>query len=218
MLWQLRYTFVAIAVVVVALVPVPDTAQSEYAAAVLSRYSASAPRCSSVSATPPPITGGGSPPLWAASSSARTPEQRADVGGHRRAAVAVRSSTGCARRQVGTAGWPRSYRIRRRWPGVRTDSEGPADADARADLLDRRAADIQTLAAGGYIDAQARVLLMTANTAAATAQSGLEHPNEPVPIHYDLFIQGLAWFFGIMAFSGSTAPLTKPAVSLWASC
>ena len=25
--------------------------------------------------------------------------------------------------------------------------------------------------------------------------------NEPVPIHYDLFIQFLAWFFGIMAFS-----------------
>jgi putative membrane protein len=79
--------------------------------------------------------------------------------------------------------------------------EDPARADA-VDLLNRQAADIQTLAAGGHIDAQARVLLMTANTGAATAQSGLERiRNEPVPIHYDLFIQGLAWFFGIMAFS-----------------
>jgi len=42
-----------------------------------------------------------------------------------------------------------------------------------------------------------------------------------VPIHYDLFIQALAWFFGIMAFSrldgsatanvlGAGHPLTRP--------
>ena len=79
--------------------------------------------------------------------------------------------------------------------------EDPPDADA-VDLLNRQAADIQLLAAGGHIDNQARLLLMNANTGAATAQSGLERiRNEPVPIHYDLFIQGLAWFFGIMAFS-----------------
>jgi len=35
-LWQLRYTFLAIAVVVVLLIPVPDAAQSDYSAAVLS--------------------------------------------------------------------------------------------------------------------------------------------------------------------------------------
>jgi len=35
-LWQLRYTFLAIAVTVGLLLPVPDAAQSEYSAAVLS--------------------------------------------------------------------------------------------------------------------------------------------------------------------------------------
>ena len=35
-LWQLRYTFLAIAVVVGVLIPVPDATQSDYAAAVLS--------------------------------------------------------------------------------------------------------------------------------------------------------------------------------------
>lgn len=57
----------------------------------------------------------------------------------------------------------------------------------------RQAADVQTLAADGQIDQQARVMLMAANIGAATAQSGLERiRNEPLPIHYDFFIRMLA--------------------------
>jgi len=52
---------------------------------------------------------------------------------------------------------------------------------------------VQTLAADGQIDQQARVMLMAANIGAATAQSGLERiRNEPLPIHYDFFIRMLA--------------------------
>ena len=35
-LWQLRFTFLAIAIAIGMLIPAPDAAQSEYAAAVLS--------------------------------------------------------------------------------------------------------------------------------------------------------------------------------------
>ena len=72
----------------------------------------------------------------------------------------------------------------------------------RAAELNEQAADVAALAAGGHTDPPARLLPMNATTATASAQSGLERiRNEPVPIHYDLFIRGLAWFFGIMAFS-----------------
>ena len=87
-------------------------------------------------------------------------------------------------------------------PGVaELTPEDPPGAGA-TDLLNRQAADVAALVDGGYIDQQARLLLMNANTGTATAQSGLERVrNEPVPIHYNLFITFLAWFFGIMAFS-----------------
>ena len=39
-------------------------------------------------------------------------------------------------------------------------------------------------------------MLMSVNTALVTAQSGLERiRNEPMPIHYEMFIRGMAWFF-----------------------
>ncbi|MCB0945214.1 MAG: hypothetical protein KDB49_09535, partial [Mycobacterium sp.] len=61
---------------------------------------------------------------------------------------------------------------------------------------------VQTLYADGYIDEQARVMLMSVNTGTVTAQSGLERiRNQPVPIQYDLFIRGLAWLFAIVAFN-----------------
>ncbi|MDQ1319743.1 MAG: ion channel-forming bestrophin family protein, partial [Actinomycetota bacterium] len=107
------------------------------------------------------------------------------------------------RRQVRYC-WQLASELRRiPTPADATDltPEDPEDSDA-TELLRRQAVDVSALAAGGHIDEQARLLLMNANTATVTAQSGLERiRNEPVPIHYDMFIRLLAWFFGIMAFS-----------------
>jgi putative membrane protein len=45
-------------------------------------------------------------------------------------------------------------------------------------------------------------MLMSVITALTEAQSGLERiRNQPIPIHYDMFIRMLAWFFGIVAFN-----------------
>lgn len=238
-LWQLRFTLLAIVLTIGILLPVPDTAQSEYAAAVLSvlgigasvfiafrnttaynrwweartlwggiiissrtlHYGLTAVATESgltsvatergltsiapQSGLTPVATEIGLTPVAAGS-----PEVAAIVDRMRRRQVRYCWQLAAEMRSV-----PATDQVRELTP------EDPPDADA-VDLLNRQAADIQQLAAGGHIDAQARVLLMTANTGAATAQSGLERiRNEPVPIHYDLFIRALAWFFGVMAFS-----------------
>jgi putative membrane protein len=202
-LWQLRYTFLAIAVVVGLLVPVPDASQSEYAAAVLSVLGIGASVFIGFRNTTAYNRWWEARTLWGGIIiSARTLHDgltSTDSGEPEVGAILDRMR----RRQVRYC-WTLATELRQIPPlagVVELTPEDPADANA-VDLLNRQAADIQTLAAGGHIDAQARVLLMTATAGAATAQSGLERiRNEPVPIHYDLFIRGLAWFFGIMAFS-----------------
>lgn len=202
-LWELRGTLLAIALVVGMLLPVPDATQSEYAAAVLS------------------VLGIGASVFIAFRNTTgynRWWEARTLWGGiiigcrttHNGLTAVDTGSAGIAgildrmrRRQVRYC-WQLAAELR----GIPTPPdvldltpEDPAGVDA-TDLLNRQAADVAALAAGGHIDHQARLLLMNANTATASAQSGLERiRNEPVPIHYDLFIRGLAWFFGIMAFS-----------------
>ena len=202
-LWQLRYTFLAIAVVVLLLVPVPDAAQSEYAAAVLSVLGIGASVFIAFRNTTAYNRWWEARTLWGgiiiSSRTLANALTSVDTGEPPVAAILDRMR----RRQVRYC-WTLAAELRRIPPVdgvIELTPEDPADTNA-VDLLNRQAADIQTLAGNGYIDAQARVLLMTANTSAATAQSGLERiRNEPVPIHYDLFIRGLAWFFGIMAFS-----------------
>jgi putative membrane protein len=182
---------------------VPDAAQSEYAAAVLSVLGIGASVFIGFRNTTAYNRWWEARTLWGGIIiSSRTLDNgltSVDTGTPEVTAILDRMR----RRQVRYC-WALAAELRRVPPVdgvVELTPEDPADADA-VDLLKRQAADIQTLAADGHIDAQARVLLMTANTSAATAQSGLERiRNEPVPIHYDLFIQGLAWFFGIMAFS-----------------
>jgi putative membrane protein len=45
-------------------------------------------------------------------------------------------------------------------------------------------------------------MLMSINTALVAAQSGLERiRNQPIPIHYDVFIRALAWIFAIVTFN-----------------
>lgn len=86
-------------------------------------------------------------------------------------------------------------------PGITDLTPEDPEHTSATDLLTLQARDVQKLAADGHIDPQARVMLMATNTAVVTAQSGLERiRNQPIPIHYTLFIRGLAWFFGVMAF------------------
>lgn len=202
-IWQLRFTFLAIAIAIGLLVPVPDAAQSEYAAAVLSVLGIGASVFIGFRNTTAYNRWWEARTLWGGiiinSRALHNGLTSVDTGSPEVAPIIDRMR----RRQVRYC-WELAAEMRRipAVDGVRElTPEDPPDADA-VDLLNRQAADIQLLAAGGHIDNQARLLLMNANTGAATAQSGLERiRNEPVPIHYDLFIQGLAWFFGIMAFS-----------------
>jgi len=203
-LWQLRYTLLTIALVVAVLIPVPDDAtRSEYAAAVLSVLGIGASVFIGFRNTTAYNRWWEARTLWGGiiinSRTLQNGLTSVDSGSPAVAQVLDRMR----RRQVRYC-WELAAELRRIPPvdGVRElTPEDPPESDA-VDLLNRQAADIQALAADGHIDAQARVLLMTANTGAATAQSGLERiRNEPVPIHYDLFIRALAWFFGAMAFS-----------------
>ncbi len=87
-------------------------------------------------------------------------------------------------------------------PGV-TDltPEDAADTTANS-LLNRQARDVQALAAGRHVDDSARVMLMTVNRGLVSSQGGLERiRNQPIPVHYDLFIRALAWLFAIVAFN-----------------
>lgn len=201
--WQLRYTFLAIAVTIGLLLPAPDPGQSDYAAAVLSVLGIGASVFIGFRNTTAYNRWWEARTLWGSviinSRALKNGLTSVDTGKSEMAQIVDRM----LRRQVRYC-WQLAAELRRipAVDGVRDlTPEDPADAAAE-DLLNRQAADIAALAADGHIDPQARVLLMTANTGAATAQSGLERiRNEPVPIHYDLFIQALAWFFGIMAFS-----------------
>ncbi len=202
-LWQLRFTFLAIAIAICLLIPVPDEAQSEYAAAVLSVLGIGASVFIGFRNTTAYNRWWEARTLWGSIIiNARTLHNGLTAVDSGSPAV-VQILDRMRRRQVRYS-WQLAAELRRIPPvaGV-TDltPEDSAGADS-VDLLNLQAADIAALAAGGHIDPQARVLLMTANNGAATAQSGLERiRNEPLPVHYDIFIRGLAWFFGMVAFS-----------------
>ena len=211
-LWQLRYTFLAIAVVVGLLIPVPDANQSDYAAAVLSVLGIGASVFIGFRNTTAYNRWWEARTLWGGVIvSSRTLHDgltSVDSGAPVVGAILDRMR----RRQIRYV-WTLAAELRRIPPVagvIELTPEDPAE-DTAVNLLTRQAGDIQTLAASGHIDAQARVLLMTALADAVSAQSGLERiRNEPVPIHYDLFIQGLAWFFGIMAFNRLDSTTHQP--------
>lgn len=201
--WELRYTLLAILIVVGLLLPVPDATQSNYAAAVLSVLGIGASVFIAFRNTTGYNRWWEARTLWGAiiigSRTTHNGLTAVDTGSAAIAEILDRMR----RRQVRYC-WQLGAELRAlpTPPEVTAlTPEDPAGIDA-TDLLNRQAADVAALAAGGHIDQQARLLLMNANTATATAQSGLERiRNEPVPLHYDIFIRGLAWFFGIMAFS-----------------
>lgn len=202
-LWQLRYPLLAIVLVVVLLLPVPDTVQSQYAASVLSVLGIGASVFIGFRNTTAYNRWWEARTLWGGLIiNSRTTDNgltSVDTGSAEMAPILDRMR----RRQVRYC-WELAAELRgvRLLPGV-TDltPEDPTEITA-TELLNRQAADVAILAAEGHIDGQGRLLLMTANTGVATAQSGLERiRNEPVPQHYEVFIQALAWFFGIMAFN-----------------
>lgn len=201
--WQLRYDLVVVLVVAVVMVPIPDGIQNESAVAVLSVLGV-----------------GASIFIGFRNSNAynRWWEARTLWGGIIINCRALHNTL-CSVDTGSAAMAPILDRMRRRqvrhcWqlaaelrgiaplPGVvELTPEDPADATA-VDLVALQAQDVQALSAGGFIDDQARVMLMSVNTGVVTAQSGLERiRNQPIPVQYDMFIRGLAWFFAIVAFN-----------------
>lgn len=86
-------------------------------------------------------------------------------------------------------------------PGVVDLTEDPSEATA-TELLNLQAQDVRRLRADRHIDYQARVMLMSVNTNLLASQGGLERiRNQPMPIHYDMFIRTMAWVFALVAFN-----------------
>jgi len=201
--WQLRWDLLAVLIIAALMLPIPDAVQSENAVAVLSVLGVAA----SI------FIGFRNSNAYARWWEARTLWGRIIINcralhnGLRsvdtEAAAMALIVDRMRRRQVRHA-WQLAAEMR----GVPTVSgvveltpEDPADASATG-LIVFQADDVQRLRAGRYVDDQARVMLMAANTGVVTAQSGLERVrNQPVPIHYDMFIRAMAWFFGIMVFN-----------------
>ena len=202
-LWQLRNTLVAVVVVALLLMTIPDAFQSRYAAVVLSVLGVGASVFIGFRNTTAYNRWWEARTLWGGIIiNARTTHNgltSVDTGSPQMASILDRMR----RRQVRYC-WQLAAEMRGipLVPGVADlTPEDPPNVSA-TDLLNRQAAEVGALVAGDHIDQQGRLLLMTANSGAATSQSGLERVrNEPVPIHYDIFIRMLAWFFGIMAFS-----------------
>ena len=202
-LWQLRYDLLGMLIVAGLLIPIPDASQIQYATAVLSVLGIGASVFIGFRNTTAYNRWWEARTLWGGeiiySRVLHNGLTAVDTGSPAMALILDRMR----RRQVRYC-WQLAAEMRAvaPVPGVtELTPEDPPGSDA-TDLLNRQAADVQALAAQNFIDQQARVMLMAANTGSATAQSGLERiRNEPFPIHYDFFIRMLAWFFGIMAFN-----------------
>jgi putative membrane protein len=218
-LWRLRWDLLAVLAVAAALIPVPDPTQIEYAASVLSVLGIGASVFIGFRNTIAYNRWWEARTLWGNviinSRATHNTLCSVDSGAPGMATILDRMR----RRQVRYA-WQLAAELRgiAPVPGVvELTPEDPADASA-VDLMTGQAVDIAALSAAGDIDHQARVMLMSVNTALVTAQSGLERiRNEPIPLPYEIFIRSLAWFFAIMAFSrldGTAHPFAGIAIGL----
>lgn len=107
------------------------------------------------------------------------------------------------RRQVRYA-WQLVSELRGTSPAEAIASLTPEDPSLGSthDLMARQAGDVQQLTTGNRIDSNTRVLLMSTLTTLVNAQGGLERVrNQPIPVHYDLFIRMLAWFFAVSVYN-----------------
>ena len=217
--WRLRWDLLAVLLVASLLIPVPDTTQIDYAAAVLSVLGIGASVFIGFRNTTAYNRWWEARTLWGTviiNSRATHNELAAvDTGSGEMATILDRM-----RRRQARYCWQLAAELRGVPPvagAVELTPEDPGDTSS-TDLLTRQAADIQRLAADGHVDPQARVMLMGANSGLVGAQSGLERiRNEPIPVHYELFIRALAWFFAVMAFSrldGSSHPIAGMVIGL----
>ena len=201
--WQLRWDLLAVVIIAAVMVPIPDAVQGENALAVLSVIGIAASIFIGFRNSNAYARWWEARTLWGgiiiSCRALHNGLRSVDTGAAAMAPIVDRMR----RRQVRHA-WQLAAEMRGTpaVPGVaELTPEDPADASA-TDLMAYQADDVQRLRAGRYVDDQARVMLMAANTGVVTAQSGLERVrNQPVPIHYDMFIRAMAWLFGIMAFN-----------------
>lgn len=215
-LWQLKYDLVAIVVAAIILIPIPDVIQMDNSEAVLSVLGIAASIFIGFRNTTAYNRWWEARTLWGgiindcrAMDSGLT---AVDTGAADMAPILDRMR----RRQVRYA-WKLASEMR----GVTAPAgvveltdEDPPEATA-TELLRLQAHDIQSLSADGYIDFQARVMLMSIVTTLLSSQGGLERiRNEPIPVHYDVFIRVLAWFFAMIAFNRLDATHQVGSVSL----
>ena len=201
--WQLRWDLLAVVVIAALMVPIPDAVQSENAVAVLSVLGIAASIFIGFRNSNAYARWWEARTLWGGiiinCRALHNGLRSVDNGAAAMAPIADRMR----RRQVRHA-WQLAAEMRGIAPVsgvVELTPEDPVDASA-VDLMVFQADDVQRLRAGGYVDEQARLMLMSVNTGVVAAQSGLERVrNQPVPIHYDMFIRTMAWFFGIMVFN-----------------
>ncbi|ADT99498.1 bestrophin family ion channel [Mycolicibacterium gilvum] len=201
--WALRFDVAALVVAAAVLVPIPDAIQEENAVAVLSVLGISATIFIGFRNTTAYNRWWEARTLWGSivinCRALDNALSSVDTGAESLAAVHDRMR----RRQVRHA-WQLACELRGVDPPAAVAELTPEDPreDGATSLLNRQARDIQTLSRHHELDNQGRSMLMALNTALVGAQSGLERiRNQPIPIHYDLFIRVLAWFFGLMVFN-----------------
>ncbi|MGB3187613.1 MAG: bestrophin family ion channel [Ornithinimicrobium sp.] len=202
-LWEVRSDVLVMGGAAAILVPIPDVIQMDNSEAVLSVLGIAASIFIGFRNTTAYNRWWEARTLWGAvindCRAMHNSLAAVDTGSMAMAAVLDRMR----RRQVRYA-WKLASEMRRISPpeGVtELTGEDPPEATA-TDLMHLQAQDVQKLSAGGYIDYQARVMLMAVNTALVSSQGGLERiRNQPIPVHYDVFIRLLAWFFAMIAFN-----------------
>ncbi len=202
-MWQLKYDLLVMLVVAAILVPIPDKIQMANSVAGLSVLGIAASIFIGFRNTNAYNRWWEARTLWGAvindSRAMHNSLAAVDTGTAAMSAVLDRMR----RRQVRYA-WTLAAEMRgvAKPPGVvELTGEDPPEATA-TDLLNLQGRDVQRLLADGHIDYQARVMLMSVNTALATSQGGLERiRNQPIPAHYDIFIRAMTWLFAIVAFN-----------------
>ncbi|MBX7435525.1 bestrophin family protein [Mycobacterium sp. Y57] len=199
--WQLKYNLLAVALIAAILLPMPDTVNPEDYSAILATAGIAASIFVGFRNANAYQRWWEARTLWGAvindCRAMHNGLSAVDTGSAEMAPVLDRMR----RRQVRHA-WQLAAELRgvATLPGVVDLTEDPPDATA-TDLLNRQAQDVQWLAEGGHIDPPARVMLMTVSTALVSSQGGLERiRNQPIPVHYDMFVRGLAWVFALAAF------------------
>lgn len=200
--WQLKYNLLAVGLVAVILLQTPDVVDPADYAAILATAGIAASIFVGFRNTNAYQRWWEARTLWGAvvndSRAMHNDLSAIDSGSAAVAPVLDRMR----RRQVRHA-WQLAAQLRavEPLPGVVDLTEDPPEATA-TDLLNRQAQDIRQLCAGGHLDYQARVMLMSVNTNLLASQGGLERiRNQPMPIHYDMFIRTMAWVFALVAFN-----------------